>query len=67
MNELNFSNLEIKRKVAIIIPCYRAKFTIDSVVQECLKYLNKISNLIDYKIIIISNYLKFNLTVSKTC
>ena len=55
MRELNFSNLEIKRKVAIIIPCYRAEYIIDEVVQRCLLYLKKINNLIDFKIIIIDD------------
>jgi len=55
MSKIKVARSEIKRKVAIIIPCYRAKLTIDSVVQDCLKYLNKMLNLIDYKIIIIDD------------
>ena len=47
--------MEIKRKVAIIIPCYKAKDSIGSVVEKCLIYLEKIRENFTYKIIIIDD------------
>ncbi len=55
MNNINISKIEIQRKVAIIIPCYKAKNFIDSVVEECRIYLNRIKENIEYKIIIIND------------
>ena len=47
--------MEIKRKVAIIIPCYKAKDSIGSVVEKCLIYLEKIRENFTYKIVIIDD------------
>ena len=47
--------MEIKPKVAIIIPCYKARDSINSVVENCLIYLDKIKENFKYKIIIIDD------------
>ncbi len=47
--------MEIKPKVAIIIPCYKARHSIDSVVENCLIYLDKIKENFKYKIFIIDD------------
>ena len=55
MIEYTSQILESKRKVAIIIPCYKARDLIDSVVDNCLFYLKKLDKSIIYKIIIIDD------------
>ena len=55
MIEYTSQILESKRKVAIIIPCYKARDIIDLVVKKCLIYLNQLDKLIIYKIIIIDD------------
>ena len=55
MSKIDISKMEIKRKVAIIIPCYKAKDSIGSVVEKCLIYLEKIRENFTYKIVIIDD------------
>ena len=55
MRKIEISKMEIKPKVAIIIPCYKARDSIDAVVKECLMYLDKIKENFKYKIIIIDD------------
>ena len=46
MSEFTPQKLEIKRKVAIVIPCYKASDSIDLVVNSCLSYLKELDELI---------------------
>ncbi len=55
MSEFTPQKLEIKRKVAIVIPCYKASDSIDLVVNSCLSYLKELDELIIYKLIVIND------------
>ena len=55
MRKIKISKMEIKPKVAIIIPCYKARDSINSVVENCLIYLDKMKENFQYKIFIIDD------------
>ena len=60
MTSLETYNPKEKRKVAIIIPCYKAKGILNKVVDDVIKYLTLIKKSFDFKIIIVNDACPFN-------